>query len=90
MTCSTYSLCLAETAQVFGDLAARSIDIRSGSSFVGSMHISAFEPIAVVDPVSGKIDPTRKKGQYLLTGASCSTIHPYIPFSVPYHNHTSH
>jgi nicotinamidase/pyrazinamidase len=61
------SICLCETGVVHGDIAARSVDVKHNSTFVGQLHISAFDPLAVVDPLTGKIDITRKHGQYLLS-----------------------
>jgi len=61
------SLCLLETAVVHGDIAARSVSIKHQATIVGNLHISAFEPLAVIDPATGAIDQSRKHGKFLLT-----------------------
>jgi len=61
------SLCLLDTAVVHGDIAARSADIKHSATVVGNLHISAFEPLAVIDPATGAIDPSRRQGKFLLT-----------------------
>ena len=69
------SLCLLETATVHGDVAARSVDIKSSATIVGNLHISAFDPLAVVDPATGRIDPTRRKGKFLMSDADAEAVH---------------
>eukprot|EP00605_Chrysophyceae_sp_TOSAG23-4_P000816 GSChrysophyteH1.ASY1.ANO1.906.1 assembled CDS len=68
------SLCLCESAVVHGDIAARSADIKNDATIVGQMHISAFDPLAVVSPETGKIDPSRKQGRYLLSEEDAETV----------------
>ena len=69
------SLCLLDTAVVHGDIAARSVDIKHQATIVGNLHISAFEPLAVIDPATGAIDPTRRHGKFLLTEDDAEVAH---------------
>jgi len=49
------SLTLAETAVVHGDISCRSMECSPSATLIGQLHISAFEPLAVIDK-EGKID----------------------------------
>jgi nicotinamidase/pyrazinamidase len=68
------SLCLCESAVVHGDVAARSADIKNNATIVGQLHISAFDPLAVVNPETGKIDITGKHGKYLLSQTDAESV----------------
>lgn len=61
------SLCVCESGVVHGDIAARSADIKNNATLVGNLHISAFDPLAVVNPDTGKVDTSRRHGKILLT-----------------------
>lgn len=51
------SLTLTDTAVIHGDVSCRSINIVHNATIIGQLHISAFDPLPVIDHV-GNIDAT--------------------------------